>query len=577
MTAPVSVRFSGASAEPCAAPRTHTHHVNRPPALDTWPDDVWRQELDCGACAMHLLLLLRQSKRWVVRRVERVTFLDDRTVSRRVTTDFHVPPSAPRLETQDAQFVRLIPLTVLRRKTLVNFGLQDGAGTSLSLVGMRQNQVLTERLLRALAEHVVGVQGRLVEDFCREIARGTQNVMSRAYTRARDSEPGSDLHRLVHDAAAGPLIVQLANNFLFLVAVPEEGPSRRIVRYRYDEPLSLVYKVGGYDQQLQRRNRAQQPLRAWSPPRWKAALGLSPTAVRFPVPAAEGSQSFHFEVEAPQGLLIASASLVAGRPGQKNVPGTSWDHVGGGFPVVGLHVCDVPNGSLSRAQVCLRLTRSGWLTSTAVASLLSTALLLVGALRLKDHPPADILTSTVLSITAAVIVFVVQRQEHEMASRLVSYVRRAGLTAVSMLVLLAVLVTFYKQPSAALLWSACAVSALCSLLVCVAWWRARPATVRTSPWEQGLSLAADPQPSEELTLAQARTDFGFHQPAIKVASSEGDHCAGVTRDTWDDVTEQRLCDRLRQGLEMPADERAVLPSEARRGLDRLPCDQAGPD
>ena len=135
-----------------------------------------------------------------------------------------------------------------------------------------------------------------------------------------------------------------------------------------------------------------------------------------------------------------------------------------------------------------------------------------------------------------------------MASRLVSYVRRAGVTAVAMLVVLAVLVTFYEQPSAALLWGAWGVSLMCSLLLSVAWWRARPATVRTSPWEQGLTLAAEPQPSEEMTLAKARSEFGFHEPAIKVASSEGDHCVGDTRDSWDDATEQRLCDRLREGL-----------------------------
>ena len=79
--------------------------------------------------------------------------------------------------------------------------------------------------------------------------------------------------------------------------------------------------------------------------------------IHFPVPAAENAASFHFEIDAPEGVQILEASLLAGLPGN---PNPSFDHVQGSFPTVGLHVIEVPKGSLSRVQIGLPQAHPWW-------------------------------------------------------------------------------------------------------------------------------------------------------------------------------------------------------------------------
>jgi hypothetical protein len=162
-----------------------------------------------------------------------------------------------------------------------------------------------------------------------------------------------------------------------------------------------------------------------------AALGWRATDVRFPVPAAENAASFHFEVEAPPDVLIASATLVAGRP--RESADLSVDHVAGGLPVVGLHAVKVPNGSLSQVRVALRPSRRGWLTS-AVASCLGVAALLTVMWLLHipdpiglDGPPEA--ATVMLTIGAAIVAFLSKPAEHRIATRFVPVVRWLAVVA----------------------------------------------------------------------------------------------------------------------------------------------------
>jgi len=145
----------------------------------------------------------------------------------------------------------------------------------------------------------------------------------------------------------------------------------------------------------------------------------------------------------------------------------------------------------------------------------------------------------------AVVVFVVQHQEHQMASRLVTWVRAAGVVGVVMLVVVAALLTFTEEAPTAWMRAAAGLATACTGLIGVAWLRARPSDVSISPWEQGLSLNELPRKAGPATLDVARETFGFDRPAIKVASSEGDHQA---RFSWNAKVEEDLCKRLLEGL-----------------------------
>jgi hypothetical protein len=213
-----------------------------------WPRQIWKEAVECRTCALAILFMLLNGREWIARRVERVHFCDDRAVTRRVSVDFTVPNEAPCYRLSAEKRVRLIPLTVLRRKTLVNFGVADVEGRSLSLASLRHTQALTRQMILLIAETVPGVAcSEEVLDFADAIAFGTQCELTDAYSAALGAEAGTDLFRLMQDEAAQRLIRRFADNFILLVTVEDAGSARMIVRYSYDEPLTLTYKSSRYD------------------------------------------------------------------------------------------------------------------------------------------------------------------------------------------------------------------------------------------------------------------------------------------------------------------------------------------
>ncbi len=134
----------------------------------------------CRECGASLLLLLLRSSGWVSHRTEHVTFHDDRSVVRRVTVEFHTPDQAPVFRGDDGQDYRLVPLSVIRRKTLVNFTLRDDCGRSVLVPTLRQNQAITESVLLACADATLGPGGDGTApadaDGRREIARFIHQV-----------------------------------------------------------------------------------------------------------------------------------------------------------------------------------------------------------------------------------------------------------------------------------------------------------------------------------------------------------------------------------------------------------------
>jgi hypothetical protein len=265
----------------------HVHDLALPHGSG-WPDEAWRSTFACRECGLRTLIVLMNSAKWVMRRVERVSFHDDRTVARRVSMDFVIPGQAPRYRVPGGGMVCLLPLTVMRRKTLVNFGLTDANGQALSLVSLRHNQALTEQMILALAEVTPHVSPTAeIEEFANAIAFGAQARLMAAFGAAHRNQAGPDVRRLLEDRGAERLLRRLANNFLLLVTIDVDGPMRRIVRFEYDEPLTLTYKKSGYDSDLKEYRSEPRPLVKWHPRRLAASLGLIPTVVRFPTPAAE--------------------------------------------------------------------------------------------------------------------------------------------------------------------------------------------------------------------------------------------------------------------------------------------------
>ncbi len=202
-----------------------------------------------------------------------------------------------------------------------------------------------------------------------------------------------------------------------------------MIKFAYDEPLTLRYREAGYQRipdptslgtPTYQEGRFLGPLRR-AP--LLAHLGLTPTLIRFPLPAAELAASFHFEVQAPPEVSISRAKLIAGRPNatRPDPPDSaapparreeaewlpSFDAVIGGYPTIDLHVTDVPYGSLSRAQVALQPTPKGWLSMAVLACSVSTATLTIAWLA--HNVRSDVASTLMVTFAAALVALLAEK------------------------------------------------------------------------------------------------------------------------------------------------------------------------
>jgi hypothetical protein len=518
--------------EPVDAGQVHgTHEVTVLSDLAAEPVDHLERALQCHDCGMTLLGLIMSSPAWVTRRVESVSFRDHRTVRRRVSIDFTVPVAAPHFGINGTGY-RLLPLTIMRRKSLVNFDLRDENDASVPLLGIRQNQAVTLALVEALARAVLETETLCpaVREFLRDLVSGQQNELIEARKLADSSDAHAEIQRLSGDRRFNHVMSRVSEDFVMFVLVRGDGPAKRVFKFRYDEPLSRRYRVSGSQENGYRRFTPS--VSRWSPVPILAAIGWIPTRIRFPTPAAENAASYHFEVHAPAGVAIDSATMLAGRPDEakaKRPP--SIDQVTGGLPTVDLHVIDVERGSLSRAQVDLRLAADSWLTlATACAWLTAVALFWAASrLGMPGNRENEAASALFITFTVALAAILWRPPEHRMAMRLLSKVGLMAYTSCLLLLVAAAMFVFEKDRRlSGRLQLLGALGVLVAVLLTVTLARVLHAARREtilSPWEQGRGVADELEDARHDTAAHetfnaASEDLGFTTPAIKVASAE---------------------------------------------------------
>ena len=514
----------------------------------------------CRECGRRLQLLLLRWSSWVSHRTEHVSFRDDRSVVRTVSVEFHVPDLAPVFRGDDGQVYSLLPLSVMRRKTLVNFQLRDDADRAVFLPSLRQNQAVTESMLLACAEAALdqidrdaaagdaretGDARRLdIARFVHEVVSGDQRRLSAAYAALNRGEAAPAVHDLIaRSSMFKAMLDRLADNFVLWVMIPAGSPRRRELTFCCDEPLDLHYRRPGFRDD---RYTLGPRISAWRPSVWCSALGLTATRIRFPVPAAENAASFHFEIDAPKGVEITEASLLAGRPREAD---PSFDHVQGGFPTVGLHVIEVPNGSLSRAQIGLQVVTRGWVTASTLSCWAVFGLLLAVALHQADLKQAgDVPVLILVALAGAAAGVVAQSDGRGLAAHLLKWTRALA-TVAAVLPLIATTYIAFESADAArvppALWSAAVAAGVIAVLltaVCLVSWRRQGQRVR-SPWEQNRSRRDIPDPPADFDAA-ARA-YRYDRPAVRVDCAEGWH----TEFHWDDRSEAALVAALENAWE----------------------------
>lgn len=567
-----------------------------------WPSDpaCWCDLSACQVCGLTMLQLFIKSSDWVVRRVEHVTFLDECTVRRGVSIDYVPPSNAVTLGRPGGQHVQVLPLAIMRRKSLVNFDLRDHDGRSLPLLGLRQNQALTLAAVRAWAAATLDERSETVspeaDEFLDDVVAGDQTELWRAYKRMWAAERGTHLQHLGKDQLFRVVLDRLANSFVLYGLHDGPAGERRVIKFSYDEPLTLRYAKASYqathDTAGKRQDKDEKTaLRPFGWTTLSAAMGFSPTRIVFPVPAAELATSFHFEISAPPEVSIVKATLLAGRPKPEAKTSTphaagpvngsakmkkrqrrrpSFDSIGGGYPTVDLHVADVPYGSRSRVQVEVEARVGGWFATAVFSSWLASAILLFAYLA---RPKLDVGSALLVSFSAGLAALLVRNDPHRLVTRLLSKVRLLA-TFAAVLALAAAVVLAFGRPQAAHDWLLVLfiASIIPTALISLSWLLALRRSLRNdpqeSPWEhhrprKSKSTSQDPEQAAQLgdetrheTLARKLEDalcpydlayekLGFNQPAIRVASCESDRQTYPWNKEFTDAFHRRLDKYLR--------------------------------
>jgi hypothetical protein len=516
------------------------------------------QQPFCAEVGRRLLRAQFAFSSWVLRRVEKVEFVSDRRVSRSSSIELTVPEDAPVLMSEDGTEHWLVPLSVMRRRTLVKLDLRDEEGRSISMLGLRFTQKLDEATLRAAALLADGTprDGRLpdeLEKYIRDVVSGNwkevKSTKDRFTSIRRDK---SDVRRAyLRDELFAAALERTWHNFTLYVALPVAMGRHRLIRLAFEERVLWKLQKPSLTGDDDNTVRKYEPLRDFSEQgaAWRARLGLEPTRIRFLTPSAENCSSYHFEFSAPRGLGLSSLALLAGRPNRPRErsaakPKPSWDLVDNPGHSGGLHAVEVPNGSLARAQVELRIASRGWL-STLMVSCWAIVLVMLSVLwhvhKLGHHHQwtTDQVTNIVLllvTVTAGAATYVAQHHTVDVAARMVTYLRGVGTVAITIPAVAATMLVYLRNPAAkgAKPWlflglgSLSFLSAVAAVLLTWVWLSIRADESdlggQPSPWDMTrLDRAASPLTLHEDTFDEVARVLEFDRPAVGVASAEGWH------------------------------------------------------
>jgi hypothetical protein len=348
---------------------------------------------------------------WVHRRVESVVFHDESTIRRRVSVDFTLPRGIPAIPGL-GQPVHYVPLTLLRKRTLVSFDLRDESGATLPMLTAAQNGAIAAAALIAIAEEVNGdTLPDAVATQLRAVATGSETSGTQAfYSLLEGGGPNAAARlRIMEEPRLLALAQDLATNFIVIAPLGDSAGKRRIIKFSYDEPVAAHGLTSAIA--------IQAP--------WQA------TRYVFRTPSAGDALSYHFEVEAPGDLEISTAGLRVRAP-----DGTEFaDDDQGSLKRSHLYVSGAPYGAAGLAWVDLVPRRPGLLRAGLLTAIFTAALLTAGRFRVHqigEH--RDAAMALALAIPGLVAAYIARPGEHRIATGLLFGLRLliliAGLTAV---------------------------------------------------------------------------------------------------------------------------------------------------
>jgi len=257
-----------------------------------------------SACAE----LIANPKSWINRRVETVEMLSQEETRRRVSIDFTL--SAEQRDRLTTRHGLTVPISVLSKRPLRNFDLRDEDEGARPILGSADNRELALIALVRAAHDALGEPPP--DDRVDAITADLQQIVFsdealavetlEAFVEAAES--GDEMRAAVWgDGACRSMLRTFATDYVLFVALPLNGPARRVIKYSYGEDFPLepprARRTDAYSPS-ELLWRLRNPDRTWflidCPEAWRAA-------------------SFHMEIAIPEELRIARAELARFEPG----------------------------------------------------------------------------------------------------------------------------------------------------------------------------------------------------------------------------------------------------------------------
>jgi hypothetical protein len=352
-----------------------------------------------------LLLLHLSRPTWVHRRVETIELVSEATVRRRTSNDLSLSTYAPPADLPGGA-TELVPLTLLAKRPLVGFDVRDESGAPLPVLTRAQNGRLAWELLLAATElERGGPPPAEVATALRDVVVADADDASARLAPVGEAGRGGPavadpaLLQLAASPLVGPLLAELATNFLLVVPVPFEQGKRRVLALTYLEPLE--------------RDRDDIP----------AQLGWRPSSLVFDLAPLAYSSSYHVEVLAPGGLAVVGGRVEAtdGDAGARLA--TTAERLHAHLPGGGSSGTADPARAVVEVAVTRRgLLRAGTLTAWGALALLVAVAAFADRVDDRTHGPLAALLLLVPTVAAA---WLVRPGEHGLVASLLFWGRAA--------------------------------------------------------------------------------------------------------------------------------------------------------
>ena len=444
-----------------------------------WPQDVLAARTP--HIAAKIGLLITEPRRWVERRVEQITFVDDTTIRRRTSVQFIVPDFQRRAEWEPTDVsLTHVPLALSEKAVMVNLDVLDEAGTSLPVLTRRQNAAIAAELLARRAGAVCrGVLEDAVEHGLKAAAGAEQLGPQPPMTPAAQAQ----VNALAADTDFANLLHALWSSFVLIVPLDLKPNESRVLKFAFDRDFGAYSRGSLADGHRGSRRALNRALRVVG--RGLELFGLRDYKFAAETVAVSQCDSYHTEIVAPDEAAISYASLmpvdvIRPKPPRWHrrtwlwLTGHPWRH----RPIAEdwatdrahLHPASDPAGTVARAVITANFClRTAIVFPVLLLTALTTATLGGGVVAhhfWSVHRSVDTAAAVVVALPSFFAPFVVPGQ-HRLVRRMFKGLR--GLVIVSALisfVAAATLAVHLSTPTTVHIWLA--LSCLSAVLTSVA-------------------------------------------------------------------------------------------------------------